>query len=153
MTTNKPDLFLMRMLPTNKPSAEGRGDGPMLSRLTFVELVDEMRKALDWHEQQACMADAQGYEESILYHDVRIAGLTRLLASPPHPEGEDLLGALTAALSVYDAACHECPGSGGRALPDKCPRCFATSSQGCGVEVRASAQFIEAVRAKLEAKP
>lgn len=81
------------------------------------------------------------------------AKLATLDAAPTLP---DLQGEVVGALKAYDDACDRCPGSGGRPLPDACPKCFATTAQSCGIEVRASDLFIGTVRAllaKLESQP
>ena len=53
-------------------------------------------------------------------------------------------------LAVFDAAAKNCPARK-TALGDKpSPKCRATTSDGCGVEVGAAYAFIEAVRAALK---
>jgi hypothetical protein len=70
------------------------------------------------------------------------ADLRTLLADPD-------LEALRASLTSYDAEVSKCPVRKARRSIDVCPRCRATSSEGCGLDAGASHRFIEEVRRRL----
>lgn len=61
------------------------------------------------------------------------------------------LPSIIEALSTYDAEVASCPIFTGHSSVDVCPRCYATSNGCCGVSVRASDQFVKAVRTALAA--
>lgn len=54
---------------------------------------------------------------------------------------------LRMALARYENADRECPVRKGGRFIDKCAKCRATKSEGCGLEISGAYQFINEVRA------